>query len=113
MYCLNAWFALTLSSSVASFFLAFFRRRFFSFLAASSFQNTRKVLSATVVNGSSDWLRGLKSHVILGSSVPVGTGTAFTLKFPMPIAFLYTQWHIIHLDLKHLELDLVELDNAD
>ena len=84
-----------------------------SFLAASSFQNTRKVLSATVVNGSSDWLRGLKSHVILGSSVPVGTGTAFTLKFPMPIAFLYTQWHIIHLDLKHLELDLVELDNAD
>ena len=84
-----------------------------SFLAASSFQNTRKVLSTTVVNGSSDWLRGLKSHVILGSSVPVGTGTAFTLKFPMPIAFLYTQWHTIHLDLKHLELDLIESDNVN
>ena len=62
------------------------------------------------MNGSSDWLRGLKSHVILGSQIPVGTGTAFTLKFPLSIAFLQTQWHIIYMNLRHLEFGLESKD---
>ena len=78
-----------------------------SFIAAASFQNTRKVLSAAVINHSTDWLRGLKSHIVLGSRIPAGTGTAFTLKLPMSFTLVETQWHLAQLNLKHLEVGLL------
>ena len=45
-----------------------------SFLAAASFQETAKVLSAAAVAGRSDKLRGLKENVIIGNLIPAGTG---------------------------------------
>ncbi|HEX9743836.1 MAG TPA: DNA-directed RNA polymerase subunit beta', partial [bacterium] len=45
-----------------------------SFLSASSFQETTKVLTNAAIEGRVDYLRGLKENVIIGRLVPVGTG---------------------------------------
>ena len=45
-----------------------------SFLSASSFQETTKVLAEAAVEGKVDWLRGLKENVVMGRLVPAGTG---------------------------------------
>ncbi|MGD1993205.1 MAG: DNA-directed RNA polymerase subunit beta' [Anaerolineae bacterium] len=45
-----------------------------SFLSASSFQHTIKVLSKAALEGKEDPLRGLKENVILGKMIPAGTG---------------------------------------
>lgn len=45
-----------------------------SFLAAASFQETRRVLIKAAIEGRVDHLRGLKENVIIGRLVPVGTG---------------------------------------
>ena len=41
-----------------------------SFLAAASFQETTRVLTESAVNGSVDYLRGLKENVIIGRLIP-------------------------------------------
>ena len=46
-----------------------------SFLSASSFQQTIKVLAAAAIEGKRDDLLGLKENVILGKLVPAGTAT--------------------------------------
>jgi len=45
-----------------------------SFLAAASFQETTRVLTAAAVRGARDELRGLKENVIIGKLIPVGSG---------------------------------------
>jgi DNA-directed RNA polymerase subunit beta' len=45
-----------------------------SFISAASFQETTKVLTEAAINGSEDYLRGLKENVIMGRLVPAGTG---------------------------------------
>ena len=45
-----------------------------SFLSASSFQETTKVLTNAAIEGKVDYLRGLKENVIIGRLIPVGTG---------------------------------------
>jgi DNA-directed RNA polymerase subunit beta' len=45
-----------------------------SFIAASSFQETTKVLTAASIAGKVDYLRGLKENVIMGRLIPAGTG---------------------------------------
>jgi DNA-directed RNA polymerase subunit beta' len=45
-----------------------------SFISASSFQETTKILTSAAIEGKIDWLRGLKENVIIGSIVPIGTG---------------------------------------
>jgi DNA-directed RNA polymerase subunit beta' len=45
-----------------------------SFISASSFQETTKVLTEAAINGKVDHLRGLKENVIMGRLVPAGTG---------------------------------------
>ncbi|MBL7045422.1 MAG: DNA-directed RNA polymerase subunit beta' [Parcubacteria group bacterium] len=45
-----------------------------SFLSASSFQNTTRVLINSAVRGGVDKLRGLKENVIIGRLIPAGTG---------------------------------------
>jgi DNA-directed RNA polymerase subunit beta' len=45
-----------------------------SFLSASSFQHTIKVLSKAAIEGREDPLHGLKENVILGKMIPAGTG---------------------------------------
>jgi DNA-directed RNA polymerase subunit beta' len=45
-----------------------------SFLSASSFQHTIKVLAGAAIEGKVDYLRGLKENVIIGKLIPAGTG---------------------------------------
>jgi DNA-directed RNA polymerase subunit beta' len=45
-----------------------------SFLSASSFQHTIKVLAGAAIEGKLDELRGLKENVIIGKLIPAGTG---------------------------------------
>lgn len=45
-----------------------------SFLSASSFQHTIKVLAQAAIEGKTDKLYGLKENVIIGKLIPAGTG---------------------------------------
>ncbi len=45
-----------------------------SFLSASSFQETTKVLTEAAIQGKTDHLYGLKENVIMGRLIPAGTG---------------------------------------
>jgi DNA-directed RNA polymerase subunit beta' len=45
-----------------------------SFLSASSFQHTIKVLAGAAIAGKEDELVGLKENVIIGKLIPAGTG---------------------------------------
>ncbi|WP_394826493.1 DNA-directed RNA polymerase subunit beta' [Pendulispora albinea] len=45
-----------------------------SFISASSFQETTKVLTEAAISGKTDHLRGLKENVIMGRLIPAGTG---------------------------------------
>jgi DNA-directed RNA polymerase subunit beta' len=47
-----------------------------SFISASSFQETTKVLTEASLAGRIDYLKGLKENVILGRLIPAGTGLA-------------------------------------
>jgi DNA-directed RNA polymerase subunit beta' len=47
-----------------------------SFISASSFQETTKVLTVASLGGKVDKLRGLKENVIMGRLIPAGTGLA-------------------------------------
>jgi len=47
-----------------------------SFLSASSFQETTRVLTEAAVTGKTDHLRGLKENVMVGRLIPAGTGMA-------------------------------------
>jgi DNA-directed RNA polymerase subunit beta' len=45
-----------------------------SFISASSFQETTKVLTEASISGKTDDLRGIKENVIMGRLIPAGTG---------------------------------------
>jgi DNA-directed RNA polymerase subunit beta' len=45
-----------------------------SFLSAASFQETTRVLTEASIDGSVDYLRGLKENVVIGKLIPAGTG---------------------------------------
>jgi DNA-directed RNA polymerase subunit beta' len=45
-----------------------------SFISASSFQETTKVLTEASLGGRKDYLSGLKENVIMGRLIPAGTG---------------------------------------
>jgi DNA-directed RNA polymerase subunit beta' len=45
-----------------------------SFISAASFQETTRVLTEAAIQGSTDFLRGLKENVIIGHLIPAGTG---------------------------------------
>ncbi len=48
-----------------------------SFISASSFQETTKVLTEAAISGKLDTLRGLKENVIMGRLIPAGTGMPY------------------------------------
>jgi DNA-directed RNA polymerase subunit beta' len=59
-----------------------------SFLSASSFQHTIKVLAQAAISGSEDPLFGLKENVIIGKLIPAGTGFVrgrFAVQEDLPI----------------------------
>ena len=43
------------------------------FLSSAGFQETKRVLTKAAIEGSSDWLRGLKECVIIGRISPAGS----------------------------------------
>jgi hypothetical protein len=43
------------------------------FLSAAGFQETKRVLTKAAIEGSSDWLRGLKECILLGRLIPAGS----------------------------------------
>ena len=43
------------------------------FLSAAGFQETKRVLTKAAIEGTSDWLRGLKECVIIGRLIPAGS----------------------------------------
>src|SRR5699024_7106362 len=45
-----------------------------SFLSAASFQETTRVLTDAAIRGKNDKLIGMKENVIIGKSIPAGTG---------------------------------------
>jgi DNA-directed RNA polymerase subunit beta' len=51
-----------------------------SFLSASSFQHTIKVLAGAAIEGKVDRLFGLKENVIIGKLIPAGTGFQYYRK---------------------------------
>jgi DNA-directed RNA polymerase subunit beta' len=52
-----------------------------SWLSASSFQNTTRILIGSAVRGAIDPLRGLKENVIIGRLIPAGTGYQGSSKY--------------------------------
>jgi DNA-directed RNA polymerase subunit beta' len=66
-----------------------------SFLSASSFQHTIKVLAGAAIEGKVDYLRGLKENVIIGKLIPAGTG------FPGEEAVLHDE----RLDAERVEVE--------
>lgn len=48
-----------------------------SFISAASFQETTRVLTEAALMGRRDYMRGLKENVIVGRSIPAGTGRHF------------------------------------
>jgi DNA-directed RNA polymerase subunit beta' len=55
-----------------------------SFISASSFQETTKVLTEAAISGKVDYLRGLKENVIMGRLIPAGTGMEFYRRIKIP-----------------------------
>jgi hypothetical protein len=43
------------------------------FLSAAGFQETKRVLTKAAIEGTSDWLRGLKECIIIGRLIPAGS----------------------------------------
>jgi DNA-directed RNA polymerase subunit beta' len=43
------------------------------FLSAAGFQETKRVLTKAAIEGTSDWLRGLKECIITGRLIPAGS----------------------------------------
>lgn len=56
-----------------------------SFLSASSFQHTIKVLASAAIAGREDDLIGLKENVIIGKLIPAGTGFAMHNRRPQQV----------------------------
>jgi DNA-directed RNA polymerase subunit beta' len=56
-----------------------------SFISASSFQETTKVLTEAAICGKVDYLRGLKENVIMGRLIPAGTGLPPYKRVPVDI----------------------------
>jgi DNA-directed RNA polymerase subunit beta' len=53
-----------------------------SFLSASSFQHTIKVLAGAAIGSTTDPLIGLKENVIIGKLIPAGTGFSIDKVLP-------------------------------
>jgi DNA-directed RNA polymerase subunit beta' len=63
-----------------------------SFLSASSFQHTIKVLASAAIGSTTDPLFGLKENVIIGKLIPAGTGFVHGRFTDEEIANNATQW---------------------
>nr|YP_009555775.1 RNA polymerase subunit beta'' [Selaginella lepidophylla]AZU95892.1 RNA polymerase subunit beta'' [Selaginella lepidophylla] len=90
-----------------------------SFLSEASFRDTARVLARAAIRGQMDWLKGLKGNVIVGGTVPAGTGQKGALRQIDPLAHaggvdaLGTEDKPFHIVVEHLFLsqrDAVETE---
>ena len=58
------------------------------FLSAAGFQETKRILAKSALEGTSDWLRGLKECVIIGRLIPAGS-SFFTYKNSLDDLYYY------------------------
>lgn len=80
-----------------------------SFLSASSFQHTIKVLASAAIAGREDALMGLKENVIIGKVIPAGTGFALHQKRKEERLEMERQEEVFEIDLSGTLID----DNTD
>ena len=66
------------------------------FLSAAGFQETKRMLSKAAVEGSTDWLRGLKECIIIGRLIPAGSSF---LKYKNYILIFISSLFIVNIDL--------------
>ncbi len=57
-----------------------------SFLSAASFQETTRILADAAIKGKEDHLLGLKENVIIGMTIPAGTGVKRYLNIDVPLS---------------------------
>ena len=57
-----------------------------SFLSAASFQETTRILADAAIKGKEDHLVGLKENVIIGMTIPAGTGMKRYMNVKVPLA---------------------------
>ncbi|MBN8633919.1 MAG: DNA-directed RNA polymerase subunit beta' [Anaerolineae bacterium] len=83
-----------------------------SFLSASSFQHTIRVLAGAAIEGKEDKLYGLKENVIIGKLIPAGTGfhTYQDRELVAPVISLEAQGTLDH-DAEFIDTD--DLDEED
>jgi hypothetical protein len=60
------------------------------FLSAAGFQETRRILTKSAMEGSSDWLRGLKESIIVGRLIPAGS-SFLTYKNYLDTVYLFKE----------------------
>jgi DNA-directed RNA polymerase subunit beta' len=87
-----------------------------SFLSASSFQHTIKVLSAAAVSSREDPLFGLKENIMIGKLIPAGTGfePGSSLMKPLAIIRGAVCSTVVCLDLFDDDIDALDLfDDED
>jgi hypothetical protein len=58
------------------------------FLSSAGFQETKRILSKAAIEGSTDWLRGLKECIIIGRLIPAGS-TFFNYKNYLDNVYLF------------------------
>ena len=56
-----------------------------SFLSAASFQETTRILADAAIKGKEDHLLGLKENVIIGMTIPAGTGVKRYINIDVPL----------------------------
>jgi DNA-directed RNA polymerase subunit beta' len=76
-----------------------------SFLSASSFQHTIKVLAGAAIAGKEDPLIGLKENVIIGKLIPAGTG--FRAGQPIPQPSIEAEMHAADFLAESGDIDLL------
>ena len=84
-----------------------------SFLSAASFQETTRVLTDAALRGKTDDLLGLKENVIIGKTIPAGTGMARYRKMdPQAVNIGTSSVYSIN-DAKNNEASLAATDNIE
>ncbi len=80
-----------------------------SFLSASSFQETAKVLTDAAIKNKIDPLRGLKENVIIGKLIPAGTGMKkYKSLYPIEVATISEEYSEEIVEQDVVEQDVIE-----
>lgn len=62
------------------------------FLSSTAFQESKRILSLTALEGTSDWFSNMKESIIAGKKIPIGS-SFFTSKFNLDNIFYYAKFN--------------------